>query len=231
METSRRSERVTPFARLTSTVCRRAFSSPEALGYEALISPAVLDVVTPCIAIDDLGRPILDVGSGGGRLAAWLAERTAGVVVGVDPSAAQARRLARRHRRGSAAESVQASAQGLPFPDATFGSVVSSCAVKHWPDPALGVRECLRVLRPGGMLLVVEIDGDGTADEVRRFTTLTRVPRPLHEAYIRFALRTVVRVAPSAAELEALLRSPAVTGLRVEKVIGLPFLVVTATKR
>ena len=34
-----------------------------------------------------------------------------------------------------------------PFRDATFDTVVSSCSIKHWPDPAAGVREMRRVLR------------------------------------------------------------------------------------
>jgi ubiquinone/menaquinone biosynthesis C-methylase UbiE len=127
---------------LTSSVCRRAFSSPEALGYEALISPAVLRLLAPQIGPEVLGRQVLDVGCGAGGLGGYLRRDRGAEVVGVDPSMAQSRRTDR-----SGGIAVRATADGLPFRDASFETVVSSCAIKHWPEPVDGLSECARVLR------------------------------------------------------------------------------------
>jgi SAM-dependent methyltransferase len=45
----------------------------------------------------------------------------------------------------------------LPFPDASFDVVVSTFSAHHWPDPASGLAEIYRVLRPGGAALVYDL--------------------------------------------------------------------------
>jgi ubiquinone/menaquinone biosynthesis C-methylase UbiE len=204
--------------RFTSSVCRRAFSSPEALGYEVLISPAVLRVVAPQIAPQVVARQVLDVGCGAGELGRYLRKDRGAEVVGVDPSTAQSRRAGR-----SGGVAVRATAGGLPFRAASFDTVVSSCAIKHWPDPIEGLGECARVLRPGGRLVLVEIDGEGSIAEVRRFARTTRVPPGLRDAYVRFAMRTVVGVAPSGHQLHQWLATVFPT-VELTKVDGWPFL-------
>jgi 2-polyprenyl-3-methyl-5-hydroxy-6-metoxy-1,4-benzoquinol methylase len=69
--------------RLSEGICRRAFSSPEALLYEATIAESLRRVVRPALAPHIRGRRVLDVGSGGGRLAMALAQSHS--VVGIDP--------------------------------------------------------------------------------------------------------------------------------------------------
>jgi ubiquinone/menaquinone biosynthesis C-methylase UbiE len=120
------------------------------------------------------------------------------------------------------------SVAALPFRTAAFDTVVSCCAFKHWPDPLLGLSECSRVVRPGGQLLVVEIDGGGTLGEVRRFARMTRIPPGLREAYVRFAMRTVVGVAPQIDQLTNLLATVALGAPKVGKVAQLPFVVAMA---
>jgi hypothetical protein len=87
----------------------------------------------------------------------------------------------------------------------------------------------MRVLRPERRLLLIEISGDATAEDFQRFTDLTRVPLGLHTAYVRFAMRTIVAVAPRQAELERLLCDAGVRTPRTWKLDGLPFTVATAT--
>ena len=43
----------------------------------------------------------------------------------------------------------------MPFPDETFDLVITSAAMEYLPDVSEGIRECGRVLRPGGKLLFI----------------------------------------------------------------------------
>ena len=47
-------------------------------------------------------------------------------------------------------------AQHLQFPDGTFDAVVATCVFCSVPDPVAGLREVLRVLKPGGKALLLE---------------------------------------------------------------------------
>ena len=47
-----------------------------------------------------------------------------------------------------------ADVQELPYGDATFDSVATSCTFCSVPDPLRGLRELFRCLRPGGRLLM-----------------------------------------------------------------------------
>jgi ubiquinone/menaquinone biosynthesis C-methylase UbiE len=167
--------------------------------------------------------PVLDVGCGGGRLSAAIANGVGHEVVGVDSSVAQMHRVARHRRSGVAG--VRASAMHLPFAEQRFAVVVSSCAVKHWPDPASGLAECVRVARIGAPVVIVEIDGAATMEEVQRFAMALPLPFGLREAYARFAMRTVVGVAPRSDELAAALRSAGASEIAAEHVDGLPFVI------
>lgn len=72
-------------------------------------------------------------------------------VVYTEPDPHMARRL-RRH----GVEVVEAGAESLPFPDATFDAVVSTLVLCTVPDVAASLAEIRRVLKPGGRLLFVE---------------------------------------------------------------------------
>ena len=221
-------EQVGLFGRVANGVCRRAFSSPEAVAYELTIAPALADVVVPVIAPHVVGTQVLDVGCGGGRVATGLSAALPIIIVGVDPSASQIKRLGRHARTNAAVTGTRAWGESLPFADNSFDTVISSCAWKHWPVPEDGVAECLRVLRPGGALVIVEIDGTSTADAFWQFARTSRVPVGMRRAYLRFAMRTVVGVAPSA---DALVSSFLRCGARpphVQRVDGQPFWLVTA---
>jgi SAM-dependent methyltransferase len=52
--------------------------------------------------------------------------------------------------RRTLAEYPQVDMQSLPFQDASFDLVLHSETLEHVPEPMTGLKECLRVLRPGG---------------------------------------------------------------------------------
>jgi ubiquinone/menaquinone biosynthesis C-methylase UbiE len=102
------------------------------------------------IAAGARGRT-LDVGCGTGRGLRFY--RPGVSVVGIDPAGAS---LARAARRVPGSRLVQASAEALPFRDGAFDTVVSSFVFCSVPDPARGLVEVKRVLRPDGQLRMLE---------------------------------------------------------------------------
>ncbi|MBI2061886.1 MAG: methyltransferase domain-containing protein [Nitrospirae bacterium] len=106
------------------------------------------------------GESVLDAGCGTGVLAVRIKERVPlANMTGLDPTSS-ALRIARRRaeKRKVAVEWKEGFAESMPFAEATFDRVVTSLAFHHIPAdkkiPAL--RECLRVLKPGGRLLLVD---------------------------------------------------------------------------
>ncbi|WP_328475463.1 class I SAM-dependent methyltransferase [Actinoplanes sp. NBC_00393] len=95
---------------------------------------------------------ILDVGCGDGAATSQAAARAPGhQVIGMDWSD-QAMQQARRHGLTLIRGGLEA--PGLPIADATVDVVVMSEVIEHLVDPDLAVSEALRVLRPGGHLLL-----------------------------------------------------------------------------
>jgi SAM-dependent methyltransferase len=99
------------------------------------------------------GKDVVELGCGTAYVAAWLARRGARVV-GVDPTPAQlatARRMQARH--GLEFPLVEAAAEEVPLPDASFDLVVSEYGASIWADPYRWIPEAARLLRPGGLLV------------------------------------------------------------------------------
>ena len=102
---------------------------------------------------------ILDVGCGGGRTISKLAARaTAGKVHGIDyseASVAASRRYNAKSTHAGRVQIQQADVASLPFPAGTFDLVTAVETHFWWPDIPAALREILRVLKPGGTLLLI----------------------------------------------------------------------------
>jgi SAM-dependent methyltransferase len=99
------------------------------------------------------GRDAIELGCGAGYVSSWLA-RAGARVTGIDVSDAQlatARRLQAEHGL-DAIDFLQASAEAVPLPDASFDLAISEYGACLWCDPHLWVPEAARLLRPGGEL-------------------------------------------------------------------------------
>ncbi len=100
---------------------------------------------------------VLDVATGTADVAAAVAaQHPEALVVGLDPS------------RGMLTEGVdkldglgvgvlQGDGQRLPFADDTFDACCVSFGIRNFPDRAQGVREMARVVRPGGVVAILEL--------------------------------------------------------------------------
>jgi ubiquinone/menaquinone biosynthesis C-methylase UbiE len=103
---------------------------------------------------------VCDVASGAGHTGlgfAGIAKR----IVAVDPAPnmlAQCRRLA--VERGVAMETVEAYAESIPLPSASFDLVVCRMAAHHFSDLGKAMAEMLRLAKPGGYVAVIDMEGD-----------------------------------------------------------------------
>ncbi len=109
-------------------------------------------------------RRVLAAGCGPGRFTVMAAEALPDTEVwGIDLADAMIA-LAREHAATSIAAArltfAVADVARLPFPDGHFDVVMTTGAIKLWPDPLAGLRELHRVLAPGGRAFIVELNRD-----------------------------------------------------------------------
>ena len=79
-----------------------------------------------------------------------LAAGSAAELTGADPAAGMIDQARAAAPGGASVRFVQAFAEELPFPDASFDLVTSTMSFHHWADQRRGLREVRRVLAPGG---------------------------------------------------------------------------------
>jgi SAM-dependent methyltransferase len=106
---------------------------------------------------------VLDDGCGTGILLESIPAGTC-TVVGIDISRAML-----KHAGPKGGRLVLGDSQRLPFADGCFDLVIGRSLLHHLPDPALGISEMARVLRPGGEMIVVDTNA----------SLLSLVPRAL----------------------------------------------------
>lgn len=106
---------------------------------------------------------VIDIGCGTGDDSRMLAEfvGSGGEVVGLDFSEAMIAEAKNRFRDCEQLVFVQGSADDLPFDDAVFDAVRVDRVLIHVPDPDKAIDELLRVLKPGGRIVVSEPDMPG----------------------------------------------------------------------
>jgi len=134
------------------------------------LAEVVLDLSNP--------RPtdqVLDVACGTGLVSAVFAGRV-GRVVGVDITTAMAEQA-----RPFLDELVIAPAEALPFPDGQFDVVVSRQGIQFMTLPD-AVREMVRVTRPGGLVVLVNLTAYGPEDRDEYFEVL-RLRNPVRRNF------------------------------------------------
>lgn len=103
----------------------------------------------------------IDIGCGNGAFTELIAERCAPAEIqGIDPSPALLD-FARTRPTLRSAQFREGEATALPFPDRTFDAAVMALVIFFVPDPAKGVAEMARVVRPGGTVAAYAWDMPG----------------------------------------------------------------------
>lgn len=120
-------------------------------------------------AVEPGGR-ILDVGGGAGQLASLLADALHAHVTVLDPTTEMVIHVPDTDRLSA----VQGTAEAMPLPDNDFDAIVVTDAFHHFRDQSAAVAEFARVVRDGGLVLVLDLD-----------------PRPLSMRIIAFGERMV----------------------------------------
>jgi SAM-dependent methyltransferase len=141
---------------------------------------------------------VLDAGCGGGGMPLSLAEE-AREVIGIDPCNRFGDAGVRLGRERGLRNLHFALADGmaLPFPDGAFDLVLSHAVIEHVADAALYLRECARVLTPGGRVYLSTAPYLSFAGA---HLPRLRIPIPLHLiAGRRIAFATFVFLARHAA--------------------------------
>jgi demethylmenaquinone methyltransferase/2-methoxy-6-polyprenyl-1,4-benzoquinol methylase len=136
------------------------FDHVASLGNDFLWRPRALGQLDRFRAPGPLLR-VLDIGCGTGDLARLVARRYRHArVVGADftgPMLANARRRGLRATEGERVSLARATALRLPFADGAFDLVTNAFLARNLSDLPRALAEMRRVLRPGGVLLTLEI--------------------------------------------------------------------------
>jgi demethylmenaquinone methyltransferase / 2-methoxy-6-polyprenyl-1,4-benzoquinol methylase len=150
------------------------------LGNDALWRIATVKAIAP-----KPGERVLDIAAGTGTSARAIA-RTGAEVVALDFSAGM---IAEGRRRHPDIEFVEADAEKLPFDDATFDAVTISFGLRNVEHPHAALAEMLRVLKPGGRVVICEFSKPQQA-----------LFRAGYGAYMRFVMPLVARAASTDSE-------------------------------
>ena len=121
-------------------------------------------------AVKGLGGKVLDVACGTGDMVVELL-RLGCTVTGVDLSKEM---LAIAKRKAESGKWKVADAEHLPFEDNTFDAVTCAFGVRNFVHLEQGLKEMLRVLKPGGRMVILEL---ATPD--------SRLLRPFYNLYTR----------------------------------------------
>ena len=112
------------------------------------------------------GGRVLDVATGGGGFIHFLLDglKDYAEIIGVDASERAAKAFAESFAGKANIRFEPMDAQHLDFADGWFDTVSVSNSLHHFEDAQAVLREMVRVLRPGGQLVLAEMYRDGQSE-------------------------------------------------------------------
>ena len=137
----------------------KAYGENPAANYEKFFVPAIgAPVATDLIRVAALrpGERVLDVACGTGVVARLASQQVGdtGTVAGLDINAGMLAIARSALAPGTPIEWHDASAEAMPFPDASFDVVLCQMGLQFMPDKHAALREMWRVLERGGRLIL-----------------------------------------------------------------------------
>jgi len=103
------------------------------------------------------GAVAVDVGAGTGFITEGLLQRGLQVIA-VDSSQAMLAEMSRKFAAAKGIEYRLAEADRLPLPDETVDYVFANMVLHHLEEPPKAIKEMVRILKPGGRLVVTDLD-------------------------------------------------------------------------
>lgn len=136
----------------------KAYGGNPAANYERFFVPAIgAPLATDLVRLATFrpGERVLDVACGTGVVARLAAQEVgeSGTVAGLDVNPGMLA-VARSATPATSVAWHEASAEAMPFPDASFDIVLCQMGLQFMPDTSAALREMRRVLVPGGRLLL-----------------------------------------------------------------------------
>lgn len=104
-------------------------------------------------------QQVLDIATGTGDLAINLAQTGASEIVGLDLSEgmlAVGRKKIEQKNLSEKIKMVQGDSEALPFEENSFDAITVAFGVRNFEDLEKGLEEILRVLKPGGVFVILE---------------------------------------------------------------------------
>ena len=118
-------------------------------------TPEMRATALPLARLDDSSLLTIDVGAGTGFTSEGIVEHVAAERVTLLDQSTQQLARATAKPKLSACNIVRGDAEALPFATGCFDRYVSAGSVEYWPQPELAIAEAYRVLRAGGIALVI----------------------------------------------------------------------------
>lgn len=136
----------------------------------ALENRAAEDQMIPIIEayLDDIEWPKgglhVEVGAGTGAITRRMAARAGtGQTIGIDPSPGLIKKAAQLTQGQANLQFEVGDGAALRFDDATVNNIVMHTVLSHVPEPSALLREAMRVLKPGGYVVVCDADFEKTS--------------------------------------------------------------------
>jgi ubiquinone/menaquinone biosynthesis C-methylase UbiE len=139
------------------------------------------------------GCSVLEVAPGPGYLAIELAKLGKYRIIGLDISQDFVE-IARRNAKEASVEVEfrRGSADDIPFPDNTFNFIICTAAFKNFKEPVKALIEMNRVLTPGGIALIIDMNRNASNQQIKDYIRNIE-SRGMHKLFMELIFKFLLR--------------------------------------